>query len=220
MRKLTGLTLLIGMVLVMGCTREKAEKPCEPISQEQIDTILERVANTEVEPVAENEVAVLETSKGAVVIDFFPELAPRHCQSFKRLVTAGYFDCTYFHRVIDGFVIQGGDILTRDENKENDGTGGPGYTVPAEFNDTPHDLGIVSMARSQDPNSAGSQFFICLSREGTKMLDDKYTVFGKVVEGLDVVQEIGKVETKTNRFNEKSVPVEPIYILNAKMATR
>jgi len=219
MRKKAILAILTSLIIFYGCSMEKKDVT-QPISQEEIAQILETVKNTPNEPVAENEVAVLETSMGTIVIDFFPDLAPKHCESFKRLVKAGYFDGTYFHRILPDFVIQGGDINTRDDNPDNDGTGGPGYNVPAEFNDTPHDLGIVSMARAQDPNSAGSQFFICLSRERTQVLDGQYTVFGKVIEGLDVVKAMGKVQTTSNRWGEPSVPVEKIYILSADMQTR
>ncbi len=189
----------------------------EPITRAQIDSILQRVKNTPMEPVGENEVAVLETNYGTMVMDFFPEKAPRHCASFKRLAKSGYFDGTYFHRIIKDFVIQGGDILTRDDNPQNDGTGGPGYQLEAEFNDIPHDFGIVSMARSQNPNSAGSQFFICLSREGTKALDGKYTVFGRIIKGDDVVRKIANVPVKQNSRGEPSIPVEHVILKRVYM---
>lgn len=239
MRKLltAGLMLLVTMTT---CTnknekamdspsREKAksesvqtrtDQPCEPVSSAVIDSILQVVQQTTVDQVKDDECAVLETSMGDIVVEFFPEKAPKHCRSFKRLAVSGYYDCTYFHRVLKGFVIQGGDILTRDENPDNDGTGGPGYTIPAEFNDTPHDLGILSMARSRDPNSAGSQFFICLSRERTKFLDGEYTVFGQVIEGLDVVKSIGEIDVNKNRMGEPSVPVEPVYVYRVYMINK
>ncbi|MBN1479040.1 peptidylprolyl isomerase [candidate division KSB1 bacterium] len=157
---------------------------------------------------------------GTIAIAFYSDIAPEHTRSFKRLVTSGFYNGTRFHRIIDTFMIQGGDILTRDDNPDNDGSGGPGYNVPAEFNNIPHDLGILSMARSQDPNSAGSQFFICLSRERTSALDGQYTAFGKVIGGLDVVQAIGKVEVRASRYGEFSVPVEPVVIKSAYMVTR
>lgn len=186
----------------------------------EISAVLEKVKATPAVALDVREAAILETNLGVIVIAFYPEVAPEHCKSFKRLVTAGFYDHTRFHRILDTFVIQGGDILTRDADPDNDGTGGPGYTVPAEFNGIPHDLGILSMARSSDPNSAGSQFFICLSRERTQALDGKYTVFGKVIGGLDVVQKIGKVQTTANKYGEPSSPVEPVYINQAYMITR
>ncbi len=196
------------------------ENPTAVLSQAEIDAILDKVANTDVQQVADNEIALLETTKGTMAVAFYTGIAPEHTQSFKRLVTSGYYNGTRFHRIIDNFMIQGGDILTRDDNLDNDGTGGPGYTVPAEFSGIPHDLGILSMARSKNPNSAGSQFFLCLSRQGTAGLDGQYTVFGKVIGGLDVLKTLGKVQVRQNRYGENSVPVEPEYILNAYMVTR
>lgn len=194
--------------------------PTAVLSQAEINSVLSKVADTQVDQVADNEIALLETSMGAIAIAFYTDIAPEHSKGFKRLVTAGYYDGTRFHRIIDNFMIQGGDILTRDDDPDNDGTGGPGYNLPAEFNGIPHDLGILSMARSQSPNSAGSQFFICLSREGTRGLDGQYTVFGKVVGGLQVVKALGKIQVRPNRYGENSVPVEPVYIKNAYMVTR
>lgn len=197
----------------------ETEDPTAIITQAEIDAILDKVANTEVDQVAANEVAILETTKGTIAVAFYTDIAPEHTRSFKRLVTSGYYNGTRFHRIIDNFMIQGGDILTRDDNPDNDGTGGPGYNVPAEFNGIPHDLGILSMARSQNPNSAGSQFFLCLSRQGTAGLDGQYTAFGKVVGGLDVLKTLGKVPVRPSKYGENSVPVEPEYILNAYMVT-
>lgn len=134
----------------------------------------------------------METTMGRIVLELWPDIARRHCQSMVYLANQGFYDSLTFHRVIPGFVIQGGD-------PNGNGTGGPGYNVPAEFNATLHEDGILSMARSQEPNSAGSQFFICLGRLAS--LDGKYTVFGKVVEGLDVVHKIEKVPTTAERPN-------------------
>ena len=138
---------------------------------------------------------VMETTMGKIVVELWPDVAPKHCQSFVYLINKGFYDSLTFHRIVPGFVIQGGDPL-------GNGTGGPGYNVPAEFSNKPHEDGVLSMARSQDPNSAGSQFFICLGR--LTSLDNKYTVFGKVIEGLDVVHMIEKVKTTGER------PVEPV----------
>lgn len=149
---------------------------------------------------------VMETTMGKMVLELWPDVAPKHCQSFVHLVGKHYYDSVSFHRIIAGFVIQGGD-------PQGTGSGGPGYTVPAEFSDTlKHDLGILSMARTPDPNSAGSQFFICLSRERTKSLDKQYTIFGKVVEGLDVVGAMGKVQTSTG-----DKPVTPVRMTKVYM---
>ena len=138
--------------------------------------------------VAEDEVALIETDLGRIVLEFFPKVAPQHCGNFKRLANSGFYNGVKFHRVIAGFMIQGGDILTRDANPQNDGTGDPGYTIPAEFNDTPHDRGILSMARRGDPNSAGSQFFICVG--AAYQLNGQYTVLGRVIEGMEVADKI------------------------------
>jgi peptidyl-prolyl cis-trans isomerase B (cyclophilin B) len=142
-----------------------------------------------VEPVAASEeVAVLETDAGKIVMAFYAGEAPKTVANFKELVKKGFYDGTYFHRVIPGFMIQGGDPNTRDETRANDGAGGPGYTIAAEFNSHQHVRGIVSMARRADPDSAGSQFFICVA--SVPHLDRQYTVFGHVLEGMDVVDKI------------------------------
>lgn len=126
-------------------------------------------------------VATIETIKGAIKAELYPQLAPTHVKSFAFLACQGYFDGLTFHRYEPGFVIQGGDPA-------GNGTGGPGYRLPAEFNATKHTPGILSMARTSDPNSAGSQFFIMLGT--APHLDNQYTVFGKVTEGMDVVNQI------------------------------
>ncbi len=135
------------------------------------------------------EVAVIDTNLGKIVIKFFPDVAPGHVKNFKKLTKSGFYDGTIFHRIIPGFMIQGGDPNTKDkENTSSYGMGGPGYQIDAEFNNKSHKRGIVSMARSQDPNSAGSQFFICVA--DSPFLDGKYTVFGEVIEGMDVADKI------------------------------
>ncbi len=132
--------------------------------------------------------AVIKTSFGDIVLKFFPDVAPVHVKNFLLLAKKGFYDGTVFHRVIPGFMIQGGDPKSRELRKSGHGTGGPGYTIRAEFSNKPHKRGTLSMARMQDPDSAGSQFFISVAR--TKFLDGKYTVFGEVVSGLDVVDKI------------------------------
>ena len=133
--------------------------------------------------------AIIETKFGSMEIRFFPDKAPKHVENFIKLAKAGFYDKTIFHRVIPGFMIQGGDPNTKDEkNKAQYGTGGPGHTVKAEFNDRPHVRGTVSMARSPDPDSAGSQFFIVV--KDSPSLDGKYTVFGEVVKGMEVADKI------------------------------
>src|ERR1044071_4680482 len=131
------------------------------------------------------EVAVLNTSEGEMVLEFWPDVAPKHVENLKKLAREGFYDGTCFHRVIKGFMIQGGDPLTKDEaNIGRWGTGGPAHRVKAEVNDKPHVRGVLSMARSNDPDSAGSQFFIC--HKDARFLDKQYTAFGKLLKGDDV----------------------------------
>ena len=146
--------------------------------------------------------AVISTQFGDIVLEFFDDLAPKHVESFKLHAQNGYYNGTTFHRVIPGFMIQGGDPLTKSEDRSRHGTGGnaakffgigsesneSSWDLPAEFSPTPHERGILSMARSQNPDSGGSQFFICVA--DARFLDNQYTVFGKVVSGLDVVDAI------------------------------
>ena len=155
------------------------------------------------------EYAVIETEEGQIVLKFFPDVAPKHVESFKILALDGFFNGTSFHRIVPGFVIQGGDPNSKDGDRYNDGLGGRAgkyygigekdnpdtWMLPAEFNDRPHRRGTLSMARGSKENSGGSQFFICVGDQF--QLDNKYTVFGEVIEGLDTVDRI--VETLTPR---------------------
>ena len=132
--------------------------------------------------------AIIETKFGNIELKFFPDVAPKHVSNFIELAKKGFYDGTTFHRVIPGFMIQGGDPNTRDADKSRHGMGGPGHQVKAEFNEKPHKRGILSMARSASPDSAGSQFFICV--KDSPFLDRQYTVFGEVVSGMDVADKI------------------------------
>ena len=132
--------------------------------------------------------AVIETKLGNLELKFFPEVAPGHVSNFLELAKKGFYDGTTFHRVIPGFMIQGGDPNTKNPDRSKHGMGGPGYTIKAEFNGKPHKRGILSMARAQDPNSAGSQFFICVA--DAPFLDGKYSVFGEVVSGMEIADKI------------------------------
>ena len=136
------------------------------------------------------ETAVIETKFGEIEIEFLNDKAPGHVKNFLDLARKGFYDGTTFHRVIPGFMIQGGCPNTKDAKRPKDahGTGGPGYTIKAEFNDTPHKRGVVSMARSKDPNSASSQFFICVADSG--FLDRQYTAFGRVVRGMEAADKV------------------------------
>ena len=131
---------------------------------------------------------IIDTEFGAIELELLPEMAPNHVKNFLSLARSGFYDGTLFHRVIPGFMIQGGDPNTKDEDKNQYGQGGPGYYVQAEFNDQPHVRGALSMARAQHPDSAGSQFFIVV--KDSNFLDHQYTVFGRVAEGMEVVDAI------------------------------
>ena len=135
-----------------------------------------------------NTSAVIRTRLGDITLEFFPDVAPNHVSGFIELAEKGFYNGTIFHRVVPGFVIQGGDPNSKSPNRATHGTGGPGYQVKAEFNKKLHKRGILSMARSADPDSAGSQFFICVS--DAPFLDGKYTVFGEVTSGMDAVDKI------------------------------
>ena len=158
------------------------------------------------ESVTNDDIVVMETNRGNIKLKLFPDIAPNHCQNFKKLANSTFYDGTTFHRIIPGFMIQGGDINSRDNNPLNDGQGGPGWTVDAEFNEISHKRGVLSMARSGDPHSAGSQFFICVA--DAPHLDGKYTAFGKVVENLHVVDTI--VQTPTDYIQAKRMSKQRI----------
>jgi len=144
-----------------------------------------------------NNTATIETTQGPIKIEFYPDLAPNHVKSFKDLANSGFYDGVVFHRIVPGFVIQAGDPNTKNSSISRDtwGTGGPGYAINQEFSKIPHERGILSMARMPDPNSAGSQFFIVLNN--SKFLDGQYTVFGKVTEGIEIVDKIANVTTNS-----------------------
>ena len=141
----------------------------------------------EIKKMAETK-AVIETKFGNIELKFFPDVAPGHVNNFIELAKKGFYDGTTFHRVIPGFMIQGGDPNSKDPDKSKHGMGGPGYTIKAEFNEKPHKKGTLSMARSAHPDSAGSQFFICVA--DAPFLNRQYTVFGEVVSGMDVADKI------------------------------
>lgn len=161
-----------------------------------------------------SEVAVITTTEGTMVLEFWPDVAPGHVKNFKDLANKGFYDGTCFHRVIKDFMIQGGDPNTKDESKKSSwGTGGPGYQIKAEFNDKPHVRGVLSMARSNDPNSAGSQFFIC--HGDPRFLDRQYTAFGKLIKGDDVLEKIATTQTGPRDMPAKRMQVESIKIVAA-----
>ena len=163
-----------------------------------------------------NEVAVITTTEGTMVVEFWTDAAPKTIENFKKLANQGFYDGTAFHRVIKGFMIQGGDPLTKDPSKEAMwGTGGPGYQVKGEFNDHSHKRGVISMARSNDPDSAGSQFFIC--HGDPTFLDHQYTTFGKLIKGVDVLEKIGDTPVERNAQGEMSKPTKRVVIESVKI---
>jgi len=160
------------------------------------------------------EVAVITTSEGEMTAEFWPEVAPRTVENFKTLARKGFYDGTCFHRVIKDFMIQGGDPLTKDAAEEESwGTGGPEHRVKAEFSDRHHDRGVLSMARSSDPDSAGSQFFIC--HGNPRFLDKQYTAFGKLIQGDDVLEKIATTPTRKPDRPLKRMVVQSIKIVPA-----
>jgi peptidyl-prolyl cis-trans isomerase B (cyclophilin B) len=161
-------------------------------------------------------VAVLKTSAGEMVVEFWPEVAPKTVENFKKLARQGFYDGTAFHRIIKGFMIQGGDPNTKDlTNERSYGTGGPGYSIPAEFNERPHVRGVLSMARSADPNSGGSQFFICLGTASS--LNRQYTAFGHLIKGLDVLDKIGDTPVAAGNGGEVSKPTQRVVLESVKV---
>ena len=163
-----------------------------------------------------NEVALIKTSEGEMIAEFWPDVAPNTVENFKKLARSGFYDGTAFHRIVKGFMIQGGDPLTKDPAKESRyGTGDPGYKIKAEFNDRSHERGVLSMARSSDPDSAGSQFFICLAN--VSRLDHQYTTFGKIIKGDDVLGKIGDTEVTTSDSGERSKPTKRVTVESIKI---
>ncbi len=158
---------------------------------------------------------VIETAEGTIVIEFFPREAPNHVKNWKKLVREAFFEGTTFHRAAAGYIIQGGDPYSKDDNPFNDGLGGPEWTVRAEFNDIEHVRGIVSAAREdRNVDTAGSQFFICLS--SIPMLNRQYTVFGEVVEGMDVADSIAR---KPKSAEDPERPVDPVPVTQSSIRT-
>jgi len=132
--------------------------------------------------------AIIHTTLGDIILKFFPKVAPSHVNNFMELTKKGFYNGTTFHRVVPKFVIQGGDPNSKNPDRSKHGMGGPGYQIKAEFNNKPHRRGTLSMARSAHPDSAGSQFFICVA--DVPFLDGQYTVFGEVLKGMEVVDKI------------------------------
>ena len=161
------------------------------------------------------EIAVISTSEGEMTVEFWPEVAPKTVENFKTLARKGFYDGTCFHRVIKDFMIQGGCPNTKAGETGMPGTGGPGYKIKAEFNAKSHTRGVISMARSAHPDSAGSQFFIC--HGDAKFLDRQYTAFGSVIKGDEVLEQLANVPTKSGGGGEKSTPIDRIEVESVRI---
>ena len=162
-------------------------------------------------PQTSKEHLFIETDYGTIEIAFYPEKAPKHVEAIKKLANEGFYDGIRFHRVIPNFMIQGGDPTSKDPTKRHlHGTGGPGFSIEAEFNDVSHKRGICSMARSQHPDSAGSQFFICVA--DCPFLDGQYTVWGNVVDGMDVADKIVALQRDHNDNPIVNSTMNKVYI--------
>jgi peptidyl-prolyl cis-trans isomerase B (cyclophilin B) len=198
---------LIASVALVSCSK------AEPTNNPAVN----QTANTN----SAAEVAVINTTEGAMVVEFWPDVAPNTVANFKKLAGQGFYDGTCFHRIMKGFMIQGGDPLSKDPAQEARwGGGGPGYNIKAEFNSRPHETGVISMARSSDPDSAGSQFFICdapPNNPGMQYLNGKYTAFGKLIKGEDVLEKIAATPVGPSAQGEMSKPQKRVGVVSIKI---
>ena len=190
-------------------TEKNGNQP-EVWSNAEIEDFLEKLKDIKPTPVMPDEIAVIETSMGIIKFKFFPDVAPNHCASFKRLANSGFYDWNQFHRVAVNFVIQGGDIFSKNDDPRDDGSGDPGFTLKAEFSHLSHKRGMVSTARlAHDIDSGNSQFFIM--HAPNPRLNGEYSVFAEVIEGMDVVDDIANTPVRMSR------PVDPVYIMKARV---
>ena len=183
------------------------EKNSNIISLDELNAIKKRAKEFIPNPISDSDVIVMETMMGKIEFKFYNNSAPKHCLNFKKLCNSGYYDNTLFHIIIKDFMIQGGDILTLDSNPDNDGLGGPGWSIDAELNDIKHDMGTLSMFRTKELNSAGSQFFICLDQY--PHLDGEYTAFGYIINGENILKMISSMSTEYDQafsLSESRVP--------------
>jgi cyclophilin family peptidyl-prolyl cis-trans isomerase len=181
------------------------------LSFDKIKALKQKVRQTPLPELKKQETYRFVTNHGSFTIKLFTQKAPKTCAHFKRLVQLGFYNKTLFHRIVPGYIIQGGDILSRDKKPNNDGTGDAGVHIKAEFSGLQHKKGTVSLARGPSPHSGSSQFFIMLSRQ--KSLDGRYTVFGQVVSGQKTLDKIAKQPVTYNRFNEKSLPINRVFLI-------
>lgn len=206
-------------LLMAGCGNKETETPppAATPSEKPSAAVAPTNSATAVAPTNQpatntNEVAVIKTTDGTMVIQFWTDAAPQTIANFKKLARAGFYDGTCFHRIIKGFMIQGGDPKTKDLSKKDEwGTGDPGYTIPDEKNDHKHVRGTIAMGNTGRPNSAGCQFYICL--EPQPGLDERnYTTFGQLIKGDDVLQKIGDTPVGPSPRGEMSVPTERVEV--------
>ncbi|HET7512387.1 MAG TPA: peptidylprolyl isomerase [Chthoniobacterales bacterium] len=201
----TGLVMKLFCCLLVVCSIGLTNARGQDLSQAKANN-----------PANQKEVAVLKTTDGEMVIEFWPEVAPQTVANFKKLAREGFYDGTSFHRIVKGFMIQGGDPLTKDPSKEAIwGQGGPAHGPPDEFSNRPHVRGVISMANIGRPNSAGSQFFICLGT--ASQLNGKFTDFGRVIKGLDVLDKIGDTPITRGPGGELSKPKTRVVLESVKI---
>jgi peptidyl-prolyl cis-trans isomerase B (cyclophilin B) len=194
----------IALAFGVGC-KEEASKPAPSTSVASEKSYVPPPITTT------NDVAVIKTGAGEIVVEFWPEVAPVTVENFKKLARQGFYDGTASHRLMQGFMIQMGDPLTKDPAAADRwGTGGPGYTIPAEFSERRHERGVLSMARGSDPNSAGSQFFICFGP--APGLDRQYTTFGKMIRGEDVLAKLETTPCGPGNAGEASRPTQRVGV--------
>lgn len=202
MRKLSCFISVLALALVSACGQTASESKTNAAPAAAPST---------------NEVAVITTTEGVMVAEFWPDVAPKTVENFKTLAKKGFYDGTAFHRIVKGFMIQGGDPNTKDPSKKASyGMGGPDYTIKAEFNDRKHERGVLSMARTPEgPDTAGSQFFICLAP--APFLDHQYTTFGRLIKGDDVLEKISNIPVGPDSRGERSVPQTRVGVISIKI---
>ena len=217
MKILKSIFPILGLVFLVACNQapppqpDSNKAPAAPASQPAANKETAKPSTTDV-----SEVAVIKTAQGEMVVAFWPDVAPKTVENFKTLANKGFYDGTAFHRIIKGFMIQGGDPNTKDLNNPSSyGSGDPGYKIKAEFNDRKHERGVLSMARSSDPDSAGSQFFICLGPQPG--LDHQYTTFGQLIKGDDVLEKLGDVPVGPDARGEMSVPQARVEVQSIRI---
>ena len=203
--RITGLLALCAALLAAGCS-DRSSTPVAEVPSARPE------ASTMKETPSEAPRAIIRTSVGDMTVEFWPDVAPRTVENFLKLSREGFYEGTCFHRIIKGFMIQGGCPNSKRGARGQPGTGGPGYQIKAEFNNRSHVRGVLSMARSSDPDSAGSQFFIC--HGAAPFLNNKYTAFGKLVEGADVLDKIAAIPCAGP---EESTPTERVDILKVEI---